>query len=90
VGKSAPGYGLRGFPHANSHHPVINLKEIQPENTLHLSISRTMTDGYSPWSKFNAHRLSVLNARRQAELTNARTLSTNLAATVADAVLESV
>jgi hypothetical protein len=25
-----------------------------------------MTGGFSPWSKFNAHSWSVLNARRQA------------------------
>ena len=40
-------------------------KQLKPvKRELHLSTAKPMTGGYRPWSKFNAHSWSNLNARR--------------------------
>ena len=40
-------------------------KQLKPvRRELHLSTAKQMTGGYRPWSKFNAHSWSILNARR--------------------------
>ena len=69
AGNSASGSALRGLPraHEDIDNSLLRKERKLHHTTLHLSTVPPMTGGFYPWSIFNEHRWSNLNARGQRE-----------------------